>query len=152
LKIRIHEVLKEYKDTTSNYLLGCTKVHIKHWLEYQHDDVIDWSNYAQYWHIDHVIPISFFDLTIKNEQLKCFNWMNLRPLEKRRNMTKSGSIVKDDILKHIDIIEQFITINTEYQECYKSSIWPRIKLGYGKNLTDTEEDFISLLESIIRNQ
>lgn len=152
LKIRIHEVLKEYKDTSSNYLLGCTKAHIKFWLEYQHNDDVNWNNYAQHWHIDHVIPVSFFDLTIKTEQLMCFNWMNLRPLEKGRNMSKSDSIVQEDILNHIDTIEEFVTINNEYQECYDNSIWPRIKLGYGKNLTDTEEQFCALLESIIRNQ
>lgn len=151
LKVRIHEVLKEYKDTSSNYLLGCTKAHIKTWLEYQHNDKVNWQNYAEHWHIDHVIPLAFFDMTVKAEQLICFSWMNLRPLDKGYNMSKSSNIVQNDILKHIDVLEEFITKNTEYQECYNSSIWPRIKLGYGQNLTDSE-GFEGLLESIIRNQ
>lgn len=151
LKIRIHEVLKEYKTTSSNYLLGCTKGHIMKWLEYQHGDKIDWNNYSSYWHIDHVIPLDFFDMTSKEEQLICFNWMNLRPLEKGSNMSKSSKIFAIDIIKHTQGIERFIAENTEYQECYNNSIWPRIKLGYGENLTDNE-GMTSLLESVIRNQ
>jgi hypothetical protein len=152
LKVRIHEVLKEYKDTSSNYLLGCTKGHIVSWLTYQQEDGIDWDNYASHWHIDHVIPLAFFDITIKAEQLMCFNWMNLRPLEKGLNMIKSANIIQNDILAHIEILEKFITENIEYQECYNNSIWPRIKLGYGKNLTDTNVDMIDVLKSVIRNQ
>lgn len=151
LKIRIHEVLKEYKTTSSNYLLGCTKGHIVYWLEYQHKDTIDWNNYSSYWHIDHVIPLDFFDMTSKDEQLICFNWMNLRPLEKGSNMSKSSKILAQDILAHINELELFIKQNTEYQECYANSIWPRIKLGYGNNLTD-DEGMKTLLKSVIRNQ
>lgn len=151
LKIRIHEVLKEYKTTSSNYLLGCTKGHIVDWLTYQHEKEINWENYAQYWHIDHVIPLDFFDMTSKTQQLICFNWLNLRPLEKGSNMSKSCRIVKEDILGHIETIEKFITEHSEYQECYDNSIWPRIKLGYGENLTD-DKDFTNLLKSIISNQ
>lgn len=151
LKIRIHEVLKEYKTTSSNYLLGCTKGHIVNWLTYQHQSEINWDNYAQYWHIDHVIPLDFFDMTSKPQQLICFNWLNLRPLEKGNNMSKSCRIVKEDIIGHIEVIEKFITENSEYQECYDKSIWPRIKLGYGENLTD-DKDFKNLLKSIISNQ
>lgn len=152
LKVRIHEVLKEYKDTSSNYLLGCTKGHIVSWLTYQQEDDINWSNYASHWHIDHVIPLAFFNMTEKKEQLMSFNWMNLRPLEKGLNMTKSDNILKNDILNHIEIIEKFISENIEYQECYNNSIWPRIKLGYGKNLTDTNIKMIDVLKSVIRNQ
>lgn len=151
MKVRIHEVLKEYKTTSSNYLLGCTKGHIVNWLTYQHYNEINWDNYAQHWHIDHVIPLDFFDMTSKPQQLICFNWLNLRPLEKGTNMSKSYRIVKEDILGHIEVIEKFITENSEYQECYNNSIWPRIKLGYGENLTD-DKDFTNLLKSIISNQ
>ena len=151
LKIRIHEVLKEYKEDSSNYLLGCKKKHIVSWLTYQLNNELTWENYAEYWHIDHVIPISFFDMEQRREHLICFNWMNLRPLEKSKNIAKFNNILMDDIEGHIENLERFITANNEYQECYNNSIWPRVKLGYGDNLTDNES-FSNFLQSVIRNQ
>jgi hypothetical protein len=40
------------------------------------------------WEIDHIKPIILFDLNIQEEQLKCFNYKNLRPLLKSLNRQK----------------------------------------------------------------
>ena len=40
------------------------------------------------WEIDHIKPIILFDLTNEKEQLECFNYINLRPLETSINRQK----------------------------------------------------------------
>lgn len=52
-----------------------------------------WSNYGSYWHVDHIIPCSSFDLTNPEEQKKCFHFTNLQPLTAVDNMRKSSKIV-----------------------------------------------------------
>jgi hypothetical protein len=146
LKVRIHEILKEYKDETSNYLLGANKVFLKKWLEYQFESEFSWDNFAAFWQIDHVIPVSFFDITSKDEQKVCFHWTNLRPLHKTKNIKKHAKIIKDDILKHVKVVNNFISLNPQYQECFEKSIWSRLELEDGKNFKDDDglKDFLKL--------
>ena len=49
------------------------------------------DNYGE-WEIDHIIPISSFDLTKKENQILCFNYKNLQPLWAEDNLKKSNKI------------------------------------------------------------
>ena len=40
-------------------------------------------------HIDHIIPISYFDLEKIEEQQKCFHYTNLQPLWAEENIRKN---------------------------------------------------------------
>ena len=51
---------------------------------------MNWDNYGEYWEIDHIKPISLFDLTIEDNMYKCFNYINTQPLEKIENKIKSN--------------------------------------------------------------
>ena len=62
---------------------------------------MSWSNI----HIDHVRPISSFDLTDKQQLLKAFNWKNTQPLLAKDNLAK-GSKYSD-----LDYQLQFIKAN-----------------------------------------
>lgn len=42
--------------------------------------------------IDHMIPINYFDLSIKKHQLVCFNYRNLQPMDKISNIQKSDNL------------------------------------------------------------
>jgi len=48
--------------------------------------------------IDHIIPVSYFDLHEKNEILTCFNVENLQPLTKSQNCRKGKNIWIEYIL------------------------------------------------------
>ena len=48
-----------------------------------------WDNYGSYWHVDHIIPCCKFDLTDPEQQLKCFHYTNLQPLEATANLRKN---------------------------------------------------------------
>ena len=38
---------------------------------------MNWDNYKIVWEIDHIIEVSKFDLTIEDNQYKCFNYKDL---------------------------------------------------------------------------
>lgn len=71
--------------------LGCTISELKAWLEKQFQEGMSWDNYGFYgWHIDHVIPLSNFDLTSKTQVKKVCHWFNLRPLWAKQNISEGN--------------------------------------------------------------
>jgi len=151
LKARIHEVLKGYKNCSSSKLLDCTRDQLYNWLSYNFSNEMTWDNYGKYWHIDHVVPISYFDITDKTQQYICFHWSNLRPLNKIENMSKSSKICKEYILQHIKSFNEFCKVNHGYQTSIEKCLWQRLELWYGNNPKDTDM-FQTYLKWAIRSQ
>ena len=74
---------KQYnKFKSSIKLLGCKLEEYKQYLESQFKPEMNWNNHGEVWEIDHIIPCDNFDLTILEEQEKCFHYTNLQPLFK----------------------------------------------------------------------
>jgi hypothetical protein len=104
LAARLRNVLHK-TDTTMNYV-GCNIQFLREWLEYNFTKDMSWDNYGNYWSIDHVIPVSKFDLTIQDQQYKCWNWTNLFPVRVTCNSSTNSCvdeaqirIVKQKIIK-----------------------------------------------------
>lgn len=88
---RIYYALKGCtKSCKTIELLGCTTKFLKEWFEFQFYDGMNWDNYGEYWHVDHVKPCTSFDLVDSEEQKICFNWRNLAPLRANKNLSKSN--------------------------------------------------------------
>jgi hypothetical protein len=96
---RIYNALRNKQKTTIEYL-GCNSTEFFNWLSYNFDENINFENYGSYWHIDHVIPISNFNLENVAEQTICFNWRNTCPLSVKENLTKNNSLVSLQIEQH----------------------------------------------------
>ncbi len=67
---------------------------IKH-LEVRYDENMTWDNYGSYWHIDHIIPRSWF-IYKKPEDVGfkiCWSLENLQPLEASKNIKKGNNIL-----------------------------------------------------------
>ena len=78
------------KVDTSMKLFGCSAEVLKKHLEAQFTDGMTWDNYGIHgWHIDHIKPCASFDLTLDEEQRKCFHYSNLQPLWAEDNWKKS---------------------------------------------------------------
>ena len=75
-------------------LLGCSIEELRAYLQSKFQDGMTWSNYGQFgWHIDHIKPCSYFDLSQPSQQRECFHYTNLQPLWWLDNIKKGATIV-----------------------------------------------------------
>jgi hypothetical protein len=73
--------VNQNKCMSSANLLGCSINEFKQYLESKFTKGMTWENYGKNgWHIDHIKPCDSFDLTLPDEQKKCFHYTNLQPL------------------------------------------------------------------------
>lgn len=78
-------------------ILGCSLKQLREQLESQWQPGMSWGNYGLYgWHIDHIRPCASFDLSIPEEQAKCFHHTNLQPLWAKDNIIKGARYRKDN--------------------------------------------------------
>ena len=70
-------------------LIGCTIEEVKYLLESKWTEGMNWDNYGKGgWDIDHIIPLSSFDLTDPEQQKKACHYTNLQPLWHIDNIKK----------------------------------------------------------------
>lgn len=94
LRYRIWKALKQQSATKSKRtlaLIGCSIETLKNHLESQFLPGMTWDNYGT-WHVDHILPCAFFDLSNVEEQEKCFHFSNLQPLWASDNISKGSKV------------------------------------------------------------
>lgn len=139
-----------YGDRKTLSCLKCSREQLRVWFEHQFEENMTWLE-CEAWQVDHVIPLSFFDLTQEHEYMLASHWTNIRPIKADDNREKSDSIEKDTIIQHISTIKTFLQQHNGYQTNIATCWWQRFELWYGKNAED-ERDFESFLKWIIRNE
>jgi len=85
------------KDYKTFQMLPYSPQDLKEHIEKQFDEKMNWDNYGDYWHIDHIIPqaaLPYESLEDKNFQ-KCWALENLQPLEAVENIRK-GSLYEGE--------------------------------------------------------
>ncbi len=93
LRSRLRKAIKgNFKSGSAVRDLGCSISELKQWLERQFRPGMSWSNYGD-WHIDHIIPLSSFDLTNRKQFKKACHWFNLRPLWASENISRGNKYV-----------------------------------------------------------
>ena len=96
LRIYLRKKLKAHlanKNSSALSLAGCTMEELKAHIESKFEEGMSWENWAlDGWHLDHIIPCSSFDLTIEEEQKKCFHYTNLQPLWAKDNLSKTNKL------------------------------------------------------------
>lgn len=76
--------------------LGCTIAELKVYLQSKFQPGMSWDNWAlDGWHIDHIKPLSSFDLTDRNQFLEACHYTNLQPLWAQDNLSKSDKILSN---------------------------------------------------------
>lgn len=78
-------------------LLGCSVIEAVEHIENQFVDGMSWSNHGD-WHIDHIIPLSVFNLEDAGQVAKACHYTNLRPLWASENLSKGSRIEPQQLL------------------------------------------------------
>lgn len=83
------------KTCASTKILGCSHLEFKTYFESKFTDGMTWEIFcnSDRIHIDHIIPVDAFDLTVEDELFKCFHFTNLQPLWKEDNLAKSNKLL-----------------------------------------------------------
>ena len=93
LRLRIITAIKRgkfKKGGKTEELLGISFEKVKEHIESQFKEGMSWDNHSMHgWHIDHIKPISTFDLSSEEGQKRAFNYRNLQPLWAIDNLRKS---------------------------------------------------------------
>lgn len=119
------------KSSSAGKLLGFDIDTFRRWLEFHFEPWMSWDNYGK-WHIDHVLPISRFDLSNPEEQRVCLHWSNMQPMCAKANIAKKNTIVLHDYFNCLISAHRFIASlgcegNREYQALRESLAWLRAK-------------------------
>jgi hypothetical protein len=86
------------KNHSTMEITGCSKEELIEHLESQFSDGMTWENWSlNGWHIDHIRPVSSFDLSDPAQVKECFHYSNLQPLWAIDNLKKSDSWEQDPL-------------------------------------------------------
>lgn len=89
IKTIINLLLKNnWKNKNLTYILSCNPEFFKEYIENRFKPGMSWDNKKE-WHIDHIIPVSKFDLTILAELKQCYHYTNFQPLWADENRKKA---------------------------------------------------------------
>ena len=72
-------------------LLGCSIPNFKIYIESKFEVGMRWENWGRgegKWHLDHIMPVSIFDLSKSSHQKRCFHFSNYQPLWEPENFKK----------------------------------------------------------------
>ncbi len=90
-----HKCIK--RNFSHKTLIGCSDWELRSHLSQLFTDGMDFTNYG-FWEVDHIIPISSFDLRNEDELFECFNYKNLQPLWLKDNRSKGDKVVVEEAL------------------------------------------------------
>jgi hypothetical protein len=96
LRTRLNQALRSnYKAGSAVKDLGCSIEEFRKHIEHQFKPGMSWNNRGRWgenvWHIDHIKPLSKFDLTNREEFLKACHYSNLQPMWCDENNIKGGA-------------------------------------------------------------
>lgn len=88
-----HIVSGRGKSSKTEQYIGCSFNELKAYLELQFTEGMSWGNYGMYgWHIDHIRPLSSFDLTVESNLHAAWHFTNLQPLWAKDNLRKGKKL------------------------------------------------------------
>jgi 5-methylcytosine-specific restriction endonuclease McrA len=122
VKSYIHIQLKnndKKKSDSSVKYIGCSIPQLYIWLKYSNPK---YDTGIEEFQIDHVIPLSLFDLNNQEEIDISFHWTNLQILSKKENLTKYNKFNPIEYFNHIIIIHKFIDLTTKDFDSIKKNL------------------------------
>jgi hypothetical protein len=101
-------VLEENSSSFYAPYFGLDSRLFREWIERQFDEGMSWDNFSVNWQLDHVVPVSYFDLDQEPERQLCWNFINIRAEKPSFAKSRSGAV---DILaakRYFEVLHQQI--------------------------------------------
>lgn len=95
LRTRFYQYVKRglaKKQVKTSKLIGCDWNYLKNHLQRRFKKGMSWKNFGK-WHIDHIKPMSHFDLMKVKDQYLCCNYKNLQPMWAKDNLSKGNRYI-----------------------------------------------------------
>ena len=93
LRSRLNSAIVNGKSGSAVKDLGCSIEELKIYIESKFQEGMSWNNHSKHgWHIDHVVPLSHFDLANPSELKKACHYTNLQPLWAFDNLSKGDKV------------------------------------------------------------
>jgi hypothetical protein len=90
LRTRLTRAIKScFKDGSAVRDIGCSIPELKSYIEARFRPGMTWENHGE-WHIDHIVPLSRFDLSDRKQLLVACHYTNLQPLWAADNLSKGA--------------------------------------------------------------
>jgi hypothetical protein len=126
------EPLEKFKRTIRTRIYNSLMRKTKHSIEYLgcgYNEFSSWifginpeytlENHGEIWHIDHVIPLSKFNLEDESQQLIAFNWRNTTALSVYENLSKNNKVIELQIRSHYrQLTDHHTKFNIDFPEKY----------------------------------
>ena len=92
LRRRLEKAInKQQKTGSAVHDLGCTIPELIQHIEQQFTEGMSWDNWSHTgWHLDHIKPLSLFDLTDPEQYKQAAHYTNLQPLWAHDNLSKGN--------------------------------------------------------------
>ena len=97
IKSRLKRIIKQknvYKPVAFQKAFGIDFQGFKKYIEKKFTIGMTWSNHGE-WHLDHVIPLSSFDLSNEKDFKKANHYTNFQPLWAEDNLKKSNKLISE---------------------------------------------------------
>lgn len=93
IRIRLNKALKgSFKNSSAWISAGCSESFLRQHLISQFTGNMTWDSYGKTWELDHIIPLSFFDLTKESHIKISCHYSNLKPISRMDNIKKGNKI------------------------------------------------------------
>lgn len=131
------------KNLSSDYAFyfGLSIIDFREWTQLQFTEGLSWNNFGISWQFEHLVPVTYFDFSNKEDLALCWNFMNIR-VEPIENGKRGGNRINIFSIK--PYFEKFYA-KTGYSLCLK--MIEKIKLIENINIINE-----SALENFINNK
>ena len=71
-------VLEKNISATYAFYFGLGIEQFRKWIEIQFTEELNWENFGTAWQFDHIVPVAYFDFSIEDDLILCWNFINIR--------------------------------------------------------------------------
>lgn len=83
----------------------------REWIAIQFKNSLSWDNFAEKWQFDHIVPVAYFDYSIEEDLLLCWNFINIRVERIEHNKVRGN---------RIDVM----AVRTYFEDLYNRTKYP----------------------------